>query len=77
MESAESSPEEQNAQKTHAELLQAFQSFKPARRGSSKTPQPLSSSRAQRASTPATNAGQAISKNSPQLLTWYYLLTTF
>ncbi|PCH03212.1 Hypothetical protein PENO1_033580 [Penicillium occitanis (nom. inval.)] len=60
MESAESSPEKQNTQKSHAELLQAFQSFKPAGRASSKTRQPPSTSRTQRSSTPATNAGQAI-----------------
>ncbi|KUL87675.1 hypothetical protein ZTR_05893 [Talaromyces verruculosus] len=60
MESAESSPEKQNTQKTHAELLKAFQSFKPAGRAPSKTPQPPSTSRTQRSSTPVTNAGQAI-----------------
>ena len=63
MESTESSPEKQSTQQSHAELLQAFQSFKPARRAPSKTPQPASGSRVQRASTPA-NTGQAISKIS-------------
>jgi hypothetical protein len=75
MESAESSPERQTAQQSHEELLQAFQSFKPARRGPSKTPQPLSTSRPQRSSTPATNTSQTTSETSPSKLIQYDLLT--
>ncbi|KAE8552599.1 hypothetical protein TMatcc_008031 [Talaromyces marneffei ATCC 18224] len=59
MDSASSSPGQQTAQQTHAELLQAFQSYKPGRRGASKTPQLPFSSRTQRSSTPATSASRA------------------
>lgn len=73
MESGESSHEKQSSQQTHAELLRAFQSFKPARGGGpSKSPQPTSTSRAQRSDTPAPNAGQAMSKTSSQLFGMSY-----